>query len=240
MIRTAIYLIKTLIVAITALLFGSCTGVSGNGKIKADNRVVDQPFTGIEVSSGLSAYVSQGDKTSITVEADDNLLPLIQTEVSNGVLKIYSKQNLQNGSSVHVYVTLPQVNSLQATAGSLLESKTVLKSGAITLESGSGSEIDVTLQATNVSCTSGSGSSMALKGVAVSITASSASGSSLDAKGLKVEEAKAQASSGSSLSVSPSKHVKASASSGASVTYYTEGGITADTEASSGGSVSKG
>lgn len=240
MIRTAIYLIKTLIVAIIALLFGSCTGVSGNGKIKADNRTVSEGFTGIEVSSGLSAYVTQGSEASITVEADDNLLPLITTEISNGILKIYSKKNLQNGSSVHVYVTLPQVSLLHAGAGSLLESKTVLKADALELESNSGSELKVTTQATSVQCSSGSGSSMELKGTATSITASSGSGSSLNAKELKVHEANAEASSGSSLSVSPAKYIKARASSGASITYYSEVDIKADTQASSGGSVSKG
>lgn len=68
--------------------------VTGSGVIARQQRELGH-FSG--VSNGLAANVDVriGDKESVTIEADDNVLPLIETVIDNGVLKIQtSKRNL--------------------------------------------------------------------------------------------------------------------------------------------------
>lgn len=68
--------------------------VTGSGVIVRQQRELGH-FTG--VSNGLAANVEVriGDKESVTIEADDNVLPLVETVIENGTLKIQtSKRNL--------------------------------------------------------------------------------------------------------------------------------------------------
>ncbi|MDQ2821441.1 MAG: DUF2807 domain-containing protein [Pseudomonadota bacterium] len=68
--------------------------VNGSGVIARQQRELGH-FSG--VSNGLAANVDVriGDTESVTIEADDNVLPLIETVIENGLLKIQtSKRNL--------------------------------------------------------------------------------------------------------------------------------------------------
>ena len=53
--------------------------------------------------------------TAIVVEADENLLPYIETTVENGKLLIKPKKNvnLKSKSKMNVYVSMTKINSLQ-------------------------------------------------------------------------------------------------------------------------------
>ncbi len=61
--------------------------VTGSGVIKTETRNVTG-FTGISLALPAIVTIRQGNKEGITIEADDNLLPLIETVVESGSLKI--------------------------------------------------------------------------------------------------------------------------------------------------------
>jgi len=65
-------------------------GVSGSGVIKTENREIS-PFTTMEVRYPAVVSIKQGEKDSLTIEADDNLLPQLTTSVNNGILVIKNK-----------------------------------------------------------------------------------------------------------------------------------------------------
>lgn len=48
-------------------------------------------FDSIEVSYPAEVFISQGSSESVTIEADDNFLPGLKTEVRNNMLRIYYK-----------------------------------------------------------------------------------------------------------------------------------------------------
>jgi len=60
----------------------------GSGKVIAETRKVSA-FDTIEVSYPAQVFVSQGSSESVKIEAEDNLLPGLKTEVRNNTLKIY-------------------------------------------------------------------------------------------------------------------------------------------------------
>lgn len=62
----------------------------GSGVMKTETREV-QNFHAIEVSYPADVFISQGAAESLKVEADDNLLPGLQTRVRNGTLEIFYK-----------------------------------------------------------------------------------------------------------------------------------------------------
>ena len=57
-----------------------------------ETRVVSG-FTGIDASSAFNITVTKGNTESLTVEADDNIMPYVRTEVKQGVLHLYLDNN---------------------------------------------------------------------------------------------------------------------------------------------------
>lgn len=63
---------------------------AGSGRVITETRKASN-FDSIEVSYPAKVFVSQGSSESIKIEAEDNLLPGLMTEVRNDTLKIYYK-----------------------------------------------------------------------------------------------------------------------------------------------------
>lgn len=66
---------------------GIGNSVSGSGTIKSESRAVSG-FNGIALALDAQVEIQQGSAEGVTVEADDNILPLIETVVENGSLII--------------------------------------------------------------------------------------------------------------------------------------------------------
>jgi hypothetical protein len=69
----------------------------GSGVMKSETREA-QSFHAIEVSYPAEVFISQGTTESLEIEADDNLLPGLQTRVRNGTLEIFYK--VEDGKAV--------------------------------------------------------------------------------------------------------------------------------------------
>ncbi len=238
-------LIRIIVTSILSLLMFSCnfnmnwnSGVKGNGNVVMETRTVNEPFSEIKASEGLSVYLTQGNSESITVEADENLQELILTEVKDGVLKIHCKEQIGKASSKKVNVNFKTISGITSTSGSSVHSTNVIAADNLKLKSSSGSSMKVKVEANDLTCDSSSGSSLKVSGETVSLSADASSGSTIKAGDLKAESSEVSASSGANLTVNTSKALIAKASSGASVKYYGNPEML-DTDKSSGGSVSK-
>jgi hypothetical protein len=237
MIKSLVYLIKVVAIAVTAMLFGSCgPHIDGSGNRTTENRNAEASFDRIEVGQGIELVVTQSDKRSITVEADDNILPLIYTRIENGVLHIGSDQSYNTNESPKVSVTLPKIHGISSSSGSHASSTNTLITDRVevTVESGAGA--DLQFEADDITIETSSGSDAKVSGKALKLAAASSSGSHLDASALESNDVSAEASSGSSVSVNPILSLTASASSGGSV-GYAKAPKTLSREESSGGSV---
>ena len=73
-------------------------GERGSGNLKIETRAVSD-FHSIEISYPAEVMVKQGSQESLEIEAEDNLLPGLQTQVKNGVLDIFYKTT--NGKHVN-------------------------------------------------------------------------------------------------------------------------------------------
>lgn len=245
MIKLVIHFAKIVIATAAALLFGSCNNINipnlqkvdGNGTVVTQTRNISSNFTSISASRGLEIILEQASEVKVTVKADSNLQNHIKTEVIDGELQITSDVNIRNSESKKVYVSLPKLDSFQASSGVSVSSKNMLQNNSIAFSSSSGSSITVKVNAETVSCDSSSGSEINISGKANRLETDSSSGSSINAKDLVVKDATADSSSGSSIILNTSQSLTAQASSGSSVSYI--GSPTnINKKASSGGSIS--
>ena len=91
-------LAKIAIAFLLALFASSCAfdinfgdGKKGNGVVVDEARKVMEDFTVVSAAEGLDVFVTQGDEYSISVEADENVIDLIATDIKDGKLKIHTE-----------------------------------------------------------------------------------------------------------------------------------------------------
>jgi hypothetical protein len=66
--------------------------VSASGNVKSESRDVSG-FNGVSVALPATVTIRQGGKEGITIETDENFLPLIETVVDGKLLRIKTKEN---------------------------------------------------------------------------------------------------------------------------------------------------
>ncbi|MFL9843722.1 head GIN domain-containing protein [Flavobacterium rhizosphaerae] len=239
MIKVLTYFTKIIITVIATLLFFSCgfEKVDGNGTVTTQQRDVKNGFTKVSAGSGLEVEIIHGSKHTITVEADENLMAHIFTEVSGDELEIKTDVNIGNAAEKKVTVTLPEIEAIEASSGVQVKTKK-LKSDNLELSTSSGSHMETDIEANTAKCESSSGSYLKVNGTVEKLETHSSSGSTLDAGGLNAKNAKSEASSGSTTTVNATVELDAQASSGSSI-HYVNTPSKLNTKASSGGSISQ-
>jgi len=237
--------IKKLSVVLFLSVFISSCGidmfnrVDGNRNVVTQKRKVHEDFTKVKVSTGLDLYIRQGDKVSLTVEADENLHDIIITEVDNGRLKIYSEKNIWRAKARKVYLTVTDLEELKVTSGSDAYSENTLKVKDFELSVSSGADANITVDADNITTSASSGADLRVSGKANTHYSSASSGSSIRAFALKSRNVTVKVSSGADINIHASESINAKASSGGDIDYRGNP-ENVNKKTSSGGSVSKG
>ena len=154
--------------------------VEGDGVAARDQRMIGT-VNGLDVNGSFVVDVRVGPATSLVVEADGNLLPLIRTDVRGDTLNIYADRSYRSRNPVHVIYTVPRLTDLNQNG-----------SGRITVEGLSGTPLSVRRN--------GSGS-VNLSGQVASLEASSNGSGSLDASRLQSANARLNLSGSGRLEV---------------------------------------
>jgi hypothetical protein len=224
-------LARMTIAFILALFLSSCAfdinfgdGKKGNGVIAEDRREITEEFTVVSASEGLDVYVTQAKEFEITVEADENIIDLIGTDIRDGKLTIHAIENIGRATK-KIYVSLPDITGLESSSGADLIGKSIIESDKIALSASSGSDLQVELNADEVNASSSSGADIKISGEANLLNANASSGSDIKARDFKVQTCSAEASSGADISVNVSESLIADASSGADISYTGEASV---------------
>lgn len=220
-------LIKFIVATVLSLMLFSCnfdlnlmSGVKGNGNVIEQERTINEPFSTIKATEGLDVYLSQSNKESISVEADENLHELILTEIKDGVLKIHTKENIANATSKKVMVNFKDISSIISTSGSDVYSTNTITTETLNLKSSSGSDMKLDVNTSVLNCKSTSGSDLKISGKTIKLIAEASSGSDIKAADLIAESSEVKATSGADITINTSKELTARATSGGDVKYY--------------------
>ncbi|MBP8960378.1 MAG: DUF2807 domain-containing protein [Bacteroidales bacterium] len=220
---------KTNRILITAILFMSLSAVcvnaqfyrsvTGNGNVVTKERPAPY-FDGVRVSTGIDVYLSQGDKESIKVEADENLHEYIVTEVKGGILNVYfDNVSIRSAKTKKVYVTIKNVRSLKTSSAGDIIGETPIRCEYISLSSSSAGDITLELYAKYVDIEISSSGNIKLKGEADTLNASLSSAGDLNAFDFKVKEAKINVSSAGDAEIYVTNKLIANVSSAGDVVY---------------------
>ena len=120
---------------------GDC--FKGTGKIIVESREITENYYKIELEDNVGLIITQGPVNSIQVEAGENIISLIETELINNVLTIRNKNRCNwvrsYNKPVLVHVTIPHLVSLQYKSAGNITSTSTLNIDSLNIEVWGGS-----------------------------------------------------------------------------------------------------
>jgi hypothetical protein len=142
--RTMTVIIAFLLMASSGLM-GSCiplVGEKGDGNVVKEERTVSG-FTSLEVSGAFNVYLYQGKSESLTVEADQNLMEFIITEVKGDKLEIYTKGTIRKATKLNIYLTFEELEMIDISGAVSLVGEDKMIFHELNLDGSGATEIDL-------------------------------------------------------------------------------------------------
>jgi hypothetical protein len=230
------FYLMAILTAFFALFLSSC--VVGSGDISTEERMV-QDFDSISASSGINVFIEEGAKPSIEIEAEDNIIPLITTEVKNSWLEIGKKIfifSLNNKKPINIFIEFTQLDEIKISSGSSVSSD-YIETDELKIVLDSGSKADLNIIAKEIEIDAGSGSVVNIEGQVKLQKIQLNSGSSYNAEELASQECIIELNSGSTARINSMDSIDAEINSGSNLEYL--GNPELDIDISSGGNIKK-
>ncbi len=209
-------------VALPAAAWGD--RVTGSGRTATETRTVGS-FEAIATKGSFDIVVRQGSPAQVQVEADDNLLPLLETVVENGrngaTLQVRWKSNnsVSTRSATKVFVTTPTLTALSG-AGSGSFEVGPLQTPKLSLSlSGSGDARFDELKTAEFKLSVAGSSDVRGTGEAAKLSISIAGSGDVDLFELRSEEASISIAGSGDAKVNASKQLKISIAGSGDITY---------------------
>jgi hypothetical protein len=230
--RLATYLMIALPLLLAAGVFASFKHITqerikGNGVMKQEPREASS-FTDISTSGAYKVIITQGNTHSIRIDAEENLLPYILTDISGGELKIHSKKgiNIQPTKDIKVYVTLQKVDKLSASGAGGFTSTGTLTSDVIQLRFSGAADADLDIRTQNLKVGVSGASNIKLKGNSDNAEYGISGAADIDALDLSTNDAKIGISGTGKANVFVQKKLDVSISGMGTIKYKGDPGVT--------------
>ncbi len=132
-------LVYSALLLMLSLAVGACAivGERGSGSMATESRDVSG-FDQVDLSGSGTVLIAVTGTESLTIEAEDNILPLLTTEVRNGRLELGAKQSISPTREIVYTITVVSLEAV-AVSGSGSVTATNIDAGGFDVEiSGSG------------------------------------------------------------------------------------------------------
>lgn len=174
------------------------TELKGSGTVTTENRKLEQ-FEDLQLDMVADVTLTKGEKITCTIKADDNLLPLILTELSGKSLRIHTQESFSSRARVTITITLP-----------VLKSATVNGIGTLTLTKVTKDSLMATINGTGI---------ITATGHAETLTAAVNGAGALHAAGLETKTTTVTITGTSNADVHASDFLKATVYGTGTVSY---------------------
>lgn len=115
---------KILLIIVLISLVSGCNrihdGIVGSGKLQKQKRDVGS-FNSISTEGAFNLQIVCQKPHSLEIEGDDNVLPLVSTEVSNNVLHIKSLRSYSVSEPITLRISVPDLEGISASGAGKLE-----------------------------------------------------------------------------------------------------------------------
>ncbi len=237
--RNINYLPARLLVFLFILSPGIALSSCVDKMVQQQERNVGQ-FTGVKVGGAFKVVLSQTGKHRLVVEAEEDLLDKVRTEVKGDVLHIEMKWDWswKDRDKITVYVEFEDLESLEVSGAADITAKTPIEANDLDISVSGAGDIDLEVNAKTMEVTVSGAGDVSVSGSTDRQKIRLSGAGSYKAQHLKSNYAHAKASGAGSIVVNVSEEIEAYASGAGSVKYYGDP-AKEKSNASGAGSISK-
>lgn len=222
-------LVGSALVAISCSLLGGGGlggGIPGSGIIQTETRDPGA-FEALSIEyPGAEIIVQPGDKETVEIQADDNLLPQLSTEVASGTLTVKTKEtdwktSVNPSKPVKITITAKDLNEivLSAPVGDMRVNG--LQTGRLNLVLSGGAQITLNeIQVDLLDSTLGGAGNIEVSGIANEINLVLSGLGNFNAADLKSDKATIELSGTGAATVRVEKELAATISGAGSIKYF--------------------
>jgi hypothetical protein len=214
----------TFAVALTFLLTlqSGCTygfgGIKGNGNVIKQDRQLGS-FSALDVGGAFKVFLTQGDKEAVTVEADENLMDVISTEVRGNTLVIKTTEDIRDSEALNIYLTFKDLDEMEISGACQLTGENKMKFDNLDMDCSGASDVELKLAASKLTMDFSGASQIELYGSAEAVDLDLSGASSYDGYDLEADIYFVDISGASHAKIFVNKELSAEVSGAAGLKY---------------------
>lgn len=193
-------------------------GIRGDGNVVKEERPV-KSFSALEAGGAFEIVLKQGNEEALTIEADENILPHIISEVRGGVLVLETDRRILECEAMKAYITFKKMDMMDLSGAVDLLSDGKLTFDDLRIVASGASEIGLDLTVELFEMDLSGASEVDLSGYAEKVMIEASGASELDAADLETNILKLEVSGASDAVVMVNKELDVEVSGAASVRY---------------------
>ncbi len=200
--------------------WGKSEKIKGNGNVVTVKRSTNN-YRGIAAGGSFDVILIKGTEGNLTIEGEENIIPYIETEINNGILKIKYKKNTNIRTTKRLTVTVPfkDIESVALGGSGNVISKEVIKSNNFNVSLGGSGNINLKINSDAVNTNIGGSGNIDLKGNTNELQCAIAGSGSIKAYDLTTDEISATIAGSGSIKITVKNKIKAKLVGSGSIYY---------------------
>jgi len=228
--------VATTVMAIIVTLFSGCTfnitgGVEGVGEMVSRSFDVED-FSSIDITGAFEVTWRQDDSRSVAVEAQENLLELLQVEVTTfGTLVISFSENItvrNRENTPRIYINSPHLEIANFGGASDTVNWDKIIADTFSLSASGASNINLDLEVETLNISTDGASDINLGGTAGSAVISVSGAANISAARLQIRDAAVVVSGAADVNIAVSDNVDVTVTGAGTVRYSGDPVVTQD------------
>ncbi len=220
---------KSIFASILTLLF-VCTSlnaqnsnkkIKGNGKIITTDRSVSN-FDKIGIAGSFDVQLNKGNEGEISIQADENLMEYIITEVKDGQLKIKPKKGyqLKSTKTIQITVSFNDIEEVSLAGSGDVSTSDAINASDLKLNLAGSGDMNLKVSTKNLICKIAGSGNISLNGITDEFSCSIAGSGNLNGYDLKATVASAKIAGSGNIKVNAVSEIHAKIAGSGNV-YYT-------------------
>jgi len=195
--------------------------IKGNGTITTKTRTISD-YDKISVAGSFDVKLIKGKEGNITIKADENLMDYIETEVTNGNLKIKPKKGyeLRTSKTIELVVPFETIEGISLAGSGDIHSTDMMTTSDLKLSIAGSGNINLHISTKNLSSSIAGSGNIYLNGNSDEFKCSIAGSGNINAYNLKADVAKIEIAGSGNVKINAVNEIHAS-SVGSGDIYYT-------------------
>lgn len=196
--------------------FTECT--FADGTTKTEDRAVSG-FHQLEISGSFAVEISQGSQESLKIEADEDMITHVITEVKDGTLRIFTKGKSGHVKTLKVYLTFKNLDGISSSGSLVMTGKGTMKFDKLDLDLSGSADIDLQVEADLIHTDMSGSSDIGLSGNVTKMTVAISGAGNLEASDLMVQTFDIEISGSGDANINVARELDVEISGSGAVVY---------------------